>query len=131
MDFQELRHSLEFSQEQIDTLTKENNILKDSVHSLTTQLTSIVAQNKAMKESILDLKSRSMRDNLVFTGIPEQTPDDPEESVTVFIRAGYQVRYFLGTDRIASIPPSIEKRLVVRYQISIPKGLRSSTSVRQ
>ncbi len=27
-DFQELRHSLEFSQEQIDTLTKENNILK-------------------------------------------------------------------------------------------------------
>ncbi len=40
----------------------------------------------------------------------------------MIIRAGYRVRYFLGTDRIASIPPSIEKRLVVRYQISIPKG---------
>ncbi len=58
-------------------------------------------------------------------------------SVDLFIysstlsRVGYRVRYFLGTDRIASIPPSIEKRLVVRYQISIPKGLISSTSVRQ
>jgi hypothetical protein len=84
-DFQELRHSLEFSQEQIDTLTKENHFLKDSVHSLTAQLTSVVTQNKSMKESILDLQSRSMRDNLVFTGIPEQTPDDPEKSVKDFM----------------------------------------------
>ncbi len=44
------------------------------------------------------------------------------------IRAGYRVRYFLGADWIASIPSSIEKRLVVRYQISIPKGLISSIS---
>ncbi len=35
-------------------------------------------------------------------------------------RAGYRVLY-LGTDRIASIPPNIERRLVVRHQISIPK----------
>ncbi len=46
-------------------------------------------------------------------------------------RVGYRVRYFLGTDRIASIPSSIEKRLVVRYQIAILKGLLSSTSVSQ
>ncbi len=55
----------------------------------------------------------------------------PPEGDVAHARAGYRVRYFLGTDRIASIPPSIEKRLVVRYQISIPKGLISSTSVRQ
>lgn len=84
-EFQELRHSLEFSQEQIDTLTKENNFLKDSVHALTIQLTSVVAENKTMKENMLDLQSRSMRDNLVFTGIPEQTPDDPEKSVKDFM----------------------------------------------
>ncbi len=45
------------------------------------------------------------------------------------IRAGYRVRYFLGTDRIASTPLSIEKRLVVRHQNSVPKGLISSTSM--
>jgi len=48
-EFQELQHSLEFNQEQIDTLTKENNFLKDSIHALTIQLTSVVAENKTMK----------------------------------------------------------------------------------
>ncbi len=46
-------------------------------------------------------------------------------------RAGYRVWYFLGTDRIASIPLSIEKRLVIRYQTLIPKGVILSTSVSQ
>ncbi|KAI2654673.1 hypothetical protein H4Q32_011448 [Labeo rohita] len=84
-DIQELRHSLEFSQEQIDTLTKENNFLKDSVHTLANQLTSVITENKNMKELILDLQTRSMRDNLVFTGIPHQTPDDPEKLVKDFM----------------------------------------------
>lgn len=79
-EIQELWHSLESSQEQIDTLTKENIFLKDSVHELATQLTSVVAESKTMKENILDLQTCSMRDNLVFTGIPEQTPDNPEKS---------------------------------------------------
>ncbi len=38
-------------------------------------------------------------------------------------RAGYRVRYFLGTDRITSILSSIEKWHVVRFQISISKEL--------
>lgn len=33
-----------------------------------------------MKETILDLQARSIRDNLFFTGIPEQTTDNPEKS---------------------------------------------------
>ncbi len=48
---------------------------------------------------------------------------------TWITRAGYRAIYFLGTDCIASIPSSIEKRLVIRYQISIPMGLISSASV--
>ncbi len=41
-------------------------------------------------------------------------------------RAGYRVRYFLGTDRIASMTSRL-----VRYQLSIPKGFISSMSVSQ
>ncbi len=62
-------------------------------------------------------------------GSPEQT--FKRDSRTLKSRAGYRVRYFLDTGRIASILSNIEKLLVVRYLTSIPKGLFSSTSVRQ
>ncbi|KAJ8333483.1 hypothetical protein SKAU_G00414910 [Synaphobranchus kaupii] len=84
-EFQALRHSLEFSQEQIDTLAKDNKSLQHSINTLTTQLTSITADNKAMKQTILDLQARSMRNNLVFTSIPKQTADDPEKTVKEFM----------------------------------------------
>ncbi len=38
----------------------------------------ITKQNKDMKEAILDLQTRSMHNNLIFSGIPKQTPDNPE-----------------------------------------------------
>lgn len=84
-EFQALRHSLEFSQNQIDSLTQDNKSLHHSVKTITTQLTSVTADNKAMKETILDLQARSMRDNLVFTGISEQTTEDPEKSIKEFM----------------------------------------------
>ncbi|KAJ8261599.1 hypothetical protein GJAV_G00156140 [Gymnothorax javanicus] len=84
-EFQSLRYSLEYSQEQIDTLTKENKSLQHSVNALTDQLAFTTADNKNMKETILDLQARSMRDNLVFSGIPEQPTEDPETSVKEFM----------------------------------------------
>ena len=91
-EFQHLRHSLEYSQQQIDTLTEENKSLHHSVStmsvqlsSVTTQLASVISENKTMKETILDLQSRSMRDNLIFTGIPEPPSDQPETAVTDFM----------------------------------------------
>ena len=38
-----------------------------------------------MKETILDLQARSMKDKLVFTCIPEQPTDDPEKTVKDFM----------------------------------------------
>lgn len=91
-EFQNLRHSLEYSQQQVDSLTEENKSLKSSVDTLTaklstvaTQLTSVTAENKAMQETILDLQSRSMRDNLILSGIPESSTEDPEKSVKDFM----------------------------------------------
>lgn len=37
-----------------------------------------------LKEEILDLKTRSMRDNLVFYNIPEEANEDPEETLRYF-----------------------------------------------
>lgn len=85
-EFQALRESLEFSQQQVVSLAAENQSLRESVKSLTEGMTQISMANKNMKETILDLQARSMRDNLVFSGIPEQTEEDPERTVKDFIQ---------------------------------------------
>ena len=80
-----LRQSLEFSQQQIDTLSSENKTLKDSVSTLSSQLTVVTSECKTMKETILDLQTRSMRDNLVFSGIPETPTENSETVIKDFI----------------------------------------------
>ncbi|KAL0152180.1 hypothetical protein M9458_051903 [Cirrhinus mrigala] len=58
-EFKSLRESLEFSQQQVETLAAENASLRDSVN---------------------------MRDNLVFSGIPESAEEDAEATVKSFIK---------------------------------------------
>jgi len=63
-EIQGLRENLEFSQEPITIVIKSNK-------TLDSQLSQVTKENKEMKETILDLQARSMRDNLVSSGIPE------------------------------------------------------------
>ncbi|XP_054631652.1 E3 ubiquitin-protein ligase znrf1 isoform X3 [Dunckerocampus dactyliophorus] len=84
-EFQAIRESLEFSQNQIVSLVTENATLRESVKTLTDGVSQLVQENKTMKETILDLQARSMRDNLVFAGIPEKSEEDPEEAVRAFM----------------------------------------------
>lgn len=52
-----------------------------------------------MKETLLDLQINSMRDDLVFSGIPEQADKDPEVTVRQFM----QEQLKLPIDTIKSI----------------------------
>ncbi|XP_030583063.1 uncharacterized protein LOC115778849 [Archocentrus centrarchus] len=85
-EFQQLRVSLEFSQEQVKALAVENQTLRDTVKQLTDGMTQLTGENKKMRETILDIQARSMRDNLVFSGIPEQAEEDAEASVREFLQ---------------------------------------------
>lgn len=85
-EFISLRESLEFSQQQVETLAAENASLRDSVKSLTENMTHLSEENKKIKETVIDLQARSMRDNLVFSGIPESAEEDPEATVKNFIK---------------------------------------------
>lgn len=53
--------------------------------SVSSQLAPVTSKNKTMRETILDLPSRRMRDNLIFTGIPEPSTDQPETAVKDFM----------------------------------------------
>lgn len=78
-DIKDLKASLEFSQ---GTVTNMSN-----------QVNHLTSENRIMKDKILDLQCRSMRDNLIFSGIPlpTSTPDDPEKAVKEFMQSSLKI----------------------------------------
>ena len=62
------------------------NSLSTRISSTDDQLVSVTAEKKTIKETILDLQARSMRDNLIFSGIPEPPADDQEKSRKYFMK---------------------------------------------
>lgn len=89
-ELNDIRNSLELAHSQIAILQISNQELRTSVTSLTQQMEYVTAENKVMKETILDIQTRSMRDNLIFSGIPEpkdpvKTPDNPELLIKDFM----------------------------------------------
>lgn len=85
-EFSDMRKSLEFAHCQIESLQNSNRDLQTSVATLTQQMQNVTAENKHMKETILDIQARSMRDNLIFSGIPEAETDNPELSIQHFMQ---------------------------------------------
>ncbi|KAL0148235.1 hypothetical protein M9458_056467 [Cirrhinus mrigala] len=78
---------------EIDTLALENRELKGTVTNLSNQVNHLTSENRIMKEKILDLQCRSMRNNLIFSGIPLpiSTPDDPEKAVKEFMQSSLKI----------------------------------------
>lgn len=101
-----MRKSLEFAYNQIKTLQHSNRELKTLVTALTQQMKNVTAENKQMKETILDIQTRSMRDNLIFSGIPETSPDNPELRIQNFMTSQLK----LPTD-LYKILPSNNSRI--------------------
>ncbi|KAF7650784.1 hypothetical protein LDENG_00120650 [Lucifuga dentata] len=78
--------SLNFAYEKIDRLESENKSLKVTMDLLTKKTNTLAKENKKTNETILDIQSRSMRDNLIFSGIPENlSSDDPEALLKDFM----------------------------------------------
>lgn len=90
-DIKDLKASLEYSQSQIETLQIENKELKLTVNTLSAQVHTISSENKNLKETILDIQCRSMRNNLIFTGITEQTQENPENAIKEFMHSALKL----------------------------------------
>ena len=88
-NFSQMKESFEF-------LSRENNDLKEQVKALKKQLeltnglvTKAQTQIVSQKEKILDLQTRSMRDNIVIQGIGESEREswaETEKKVVEFLK---------------------------------------------
>lgn len=58
-------------------LALENQDLREAVKIMSSDPAQLYEENRAMKETFLDHQARSMEDNLVILGIPEEAGEDP------------------------------------------------------
>jgi len=84
-EIKDLKVSLEFTYQQISDLQQNNAELRSTLAAVTSDVDLLKKENKLFKETVLDVQSRSMRDNLIISGIPESTPDNPEVQVKKFM----------------------------------------------
>jgi regulator of replication initiation timing len=61
----------------INTVSERTDGLEFQCGELDDRLTQLASENQSLKMEITDLKARSMRDNLVFSNIPERPDETP------------------------------------------------------
>lgn len=71
------------SQLQIDKLLSDNRNLKKSVRDMENRMNMLEKKNKHLLETLLDQQHRSMKNNLVFSGIAEEDRYDCETAVDI------------------------------------------------
>ncbi|KAL4236294.1 hypothetical protein ACF0H5_004681 [Mactra antiquata] len=74
----EIEHSQQFISTQYESMSNTTDLNKQSINKLNSSVDKLIVENKDLKsmnesmaDDILDLKCRSMRDNMLFFGIPE------------------------------------------------------------
>ena len=80
-DLKEVKKSIEYAHKEIDDRKKEN-VRKAQVEKESTErIQKLEADNAALMNSVIDLKARSMRDNLLFYNLPENRDENTTEVV--------------------------------------------------
>ena len=73
------------------TLEKDTNKLKGTVNKIETEVSELKKENIVLREAFLDIQTRSMRENLVLTGIQEKEGEVPESVVREFLLTALQI----------------------------------------
>ena len=80
-DLKEVKKSSEYAHKEIDDLKKEN-VRKAQVEKESTErIQKLEADNAALMNSVIDLKARSMRDNLLFYNLQENRDENTTEVI--------------------------------------------------
>ncbi|XP_061164517.1 uncharacterized protein LOC133173550 [Saccostrea echinata] len=92
--FDSVKHIAEKELEQLRDGSKKMDMeLNSSVQSLK-------KKNVELQESITDLRSRSMRDNLVFCGIPEKRNENCETVLRNFLKHKMKIYDYISFERV-------------------------------
>ena len=92
-------------------------------------MTEVLKVNGELKEELLDLKSRSMRDNLIFRNIEETMDENTEEVLKKFLsdhlkmnNVNFERVHRMKEKQSGATPNSVEKTQANSCQIYILQG---------
>ena len=81
-DMKEIKTSLEYAHAEIEDLKKENEILmKANQVKAVERIENLERTENTLREKVIDLQARSMRDNLLFFNMPESNEEDTTEMI--------------------------------------------------
>ena len=75
-DLRKMRDSIEYVHAEVDDLKAENIARKKTDEDTKQQLEKLQKENEILNKSVIDLKARSMHDNLIFYNLPESKDED-------------------------------------------------------
>jgi hypothetical protein len=87
-----LKQSLEYAYAEIGDLKRQQELSKICDEETKKRIKSLENENTALHDSIVDLKARSMRDNLVFYNISEQEKEDTTAIIHSLLEDKFEVR---------------------------------------
>ena len=91
-DMKEIKHSLEYAHAEIADLKRENETTRANQEQATTKLEKLEKDNATLRDKIVDIQARSMRDNLLFFNIPEQDKEITTEIIHNLLETKFQIK---------------------------------------
>ena len=77
----EIKKSLEFAHAEIDDLKKENASIKMKQAKTEERIETLEQERNGLRNKVIDLQARSMRDNLLFFNMPENKEENTTEMI--------------------------------------------------
>jgi FtsZ-binding cell division protein ZapB len=87
----EIKHSLEYAQAEIADLKRKNETTRANQEQARTKLEKLEKDNATLRDKIVDIQARSMRDNLLFFNIPEQDKEVTTEIIHNLLETKFQI----------------------------------------
>jgi chromosome segregation ATPase len=85
-DFKQMKSSLEFAHAEVQDLKEKIGNAKNSEEENRNRIVELEEANRCLHESVIDLKARSMRDNLLFFNVKKRKRKIPMRKFFRFSR---------------------------------------------
>ena len=91
-DLKQMKTSLEFAHAEVKDLKDEVERSKKSENEMRYKIKYLGETNDRLQDSVIDLKARSMRDNLLFYNVKEEEKENTDEKIYQILEKKFEIQ---------------------------------------